>query len=268
MHMRALFTLQTSLILLSSFPVCGFADTAIEKAVLETAQAPGSVVFTPPQGWRLVDRNQLSASILAMVVGKGKHDFPPSINLGMHNESGTMKEFLKYVKETNQENGLEWKDLGTIRTQAGDASLSQFDTVTEWGPIREMQVIFVKDNSAYILTAAALKSEFPQFYKDFFASMKSLRINKTVYEMVPDQRRRTSLKTTVAGVKTAWEQEFLKLQESNPTLPSKDLSTKAFDNEQFQTNTWAPFKAKLAREFSDMSPEWHKHFMDFVKKEL
>jgi hypothetical protein len=221
------------------------------------AKEPGSVIFTPPKDWQLVDKSKLPKSIMAMVVGKGKTNFPPSINLGLHQESGTLKEFLKYVKEVNDSDGIEWKDLGTIRTQAGDASLSQLDTSTEWGTIREMQVIFVKDDVAYILTAAALKDEFSTFYREFFNSMKSLKVNKTLFEMIPDQRRRVVLRELVQDVVTSWND-----------LAEKQGQEHSFVNDSFQTEVWKPFNARLARDFHDMTPEWKNHLLDYVKKEL
>lgn len=151
---------------------CCFADST-------TNETSSLISFTPPEGWRMVDESKLSPSVLAMVVGSGSKEFPPSLNLGVHHNSGSLKEFLRFVKQVNQADGIIWTDLGIIRTQAGDASLSQLDTRTEWGMVREMQVIFVQDDNAYILTAAALREEFPKFYKQFFASLRSLAIKNS-----------------------------------------------------------------------------------------
>lgn len=154
------------------------ASESLESKTTESVFEIETVAFTPPKNWELVDQTKLPASVMAMVVGKGSYSFPPSLNLGVHKNAGNLKEFLKFVKEINNTDGIDWKDLGTIKTLAGDASLSQLDTKTEWGAVREMQVILIYNNDAYILTAAALRNEFPKFYKDFFASMRSLRIEK------------------------------------------------------------------------------------------
>lgn len=228
------------------------AEPAKQIDAEQIAKEPGAVAFTPPKEWRLVDKSKLPASILAMVVGKGAHDFPPSINLGIHHDSGSLRQFLKYVKQTNDADGVDWKDLGTIHTDAGEASLSQLETRTEWGLVREMQVILVKDNKAYILTAAALKDEFSKFYKDFFSSMRSLRINKTLVEMVPDRSRRNRLEEATAEVVNAWHDE----------------RNSGFENDRFQNNVWNPLKQKLEREFSDMGAEWQNQFLAHVKEQL
>lgn len=138
------------------------------------------ISFTPPQGWRFADTIALPANVKTMVIGKGASEFPPSINLGTEQFSGTLKQYLKKIKEINASQGIEWKDLGMIRTEAGEASLSQIDTKTQWGEVRMMHVILSREGMVYILTAASLKDEFPNFYKDIFNSLRSLRFEKRI----------------------------------------------------------------------------------------
>lgn len=132
--------------------------------------------FTPPQGWREADSSSLPKHVKLMVVGKGAHEMPPSINLGYEEYPNSLKDYLIIVKQINDTQGDKWKDLGTIQTQAGPASLSQVDVKTEWGTLRQMHVIYLKDGVIYIMTAAALKDEFSKFYPFFFESMKSFRL--------------------------------------------------------------------------------------------
>ncbi len=173
-----------ALVLIAVFS-SGFATPAsqvVEKShdqdFDKIAREPGAVVFNPPKGWKIADSEALPEQVRLMVVGKGSKEFPPSINLSTEEFDGSMQDYLKIVKEINASQGSEWKDLGKIRTQAGEASLSQADAVTEWGPIRMMHVILEKGGVIYILTAAALKDEFPKFYKIFFDSLKSLKITE------------------------------------------------------------------------------------------
>ncbi len=136
-------------------------------------------MFTPPEGWGSLDPKKLPGSVKVMVVGKGSDtNYPPSINLGMEEYNGTLKDYLKIVKAINESQNAEWKNLGTIHTEAGRASLSQVDVSTSWGTIRLMHVILVKKGQAYIMTSAALRDEFPRFYSEFFNSMRSLRFGK------------------------------------------------------------------------------------------
>src|ERR1700733_6984346 len=159
----------------------------IEQSIYDNfqknAQEPGAAIFTPPSGWKLANPNELPPHVKVMVVGKGNSALAPSISLSTEETSKTLNEYLKIVKSINASKGSNWKDLGIIRTQAGDASLSQVDTISEWGNIRMMHVILARNGTIYILTAAALKEEFSKFYKTFFESLRSLRINNDSKEM-------------------------------------------------------------------------------------
>lgn len=141
--------------------------------------APETIAtFTPPAGWRMADPASLPTHVKIMVVGEGANELPPSINLGYEPFVGSLKEYLKIVKRINVSSGDVWQDLGSIQTQAGPASLSQVDMKTKWGNLRQMHVIYLSDGIAYILTAAALKDEFPRFYPQFFESFHTFRVEK------------------------------------------------------------------------------------------
>jgi hypothetical protein len=142
--------------------------------VEENAPAAAYILFTPPAGWRAADAKMLPPSVKAMAIGKGAAEYPPSINLGTETYQGTLKQYLNRIKEINRAQGIEWKDLGALQTAAGKGSLSQIDKKTEWGEVRMMHFIMSHEGVVYIMTAAALKEEFPRFYNDFFSAFQSL----------------------------------------------------------------------------------------------
>ena len=83
-----------------------------------------TATFISPEGWRFADSNMLPKHVKTMVVGKGEHEMPPSINLGYEEFNGTLKDYLKIVKKINESQGDKWSDLGTIETKrAQQASL-------------------------------------------------------------------------------------------------------------------------------------------------
>lgn len=153
----------------SSAQVAGFSA--------EEMNAPGTVYFAPPPGWHYAQPENLNPNIRALVVGKGKGSVPPSINLTIEPYKGTLKEYLKIVKEINSSKGNAWKDLGKIKTASGQGSLSQLDKKMLGEDMRMLHTIIAKNEKVYILTAAALKVEFSSFYKQFFDAMSSLQIN-------------------------------------------------------------------------------------------
>lgn len=229
---------------------------------------PGAVLFTPPEGWMMADAKALPASVKIMVVGQGEHEFPPSINLGVEEFTGTLKDYLKTIKAINDSQGAEWKDLGTIRTEAGNASLSQVDSKTEWGDVRMMHVVLVKNKHAFILTAAALKEEFPRFYKDFFRSMRSLRINKDVYEMVPTANRRTQLEKADTALKDGWNSLIDKEKGEDSDADTRMLTHRVFESAEFQEKYWTPFKSMLESDFRDLGKDWQEYLLTKIQNDL
>lgn len=220
-----------------------------------------SVTFVPPSGWRVADLEALPKNVKIMVVGKGKYEYPPSLNLTTEEFKGSIKDYLKIVKNINEAQKSDWKDLGFLKTEAGEASLSQVDSKTEWGHVRLMHVITVKNGIAYILTAAALKEEFPQFYKDFFNSMKSLKINKNIFDIVKDPKRRENLRQMTTEMQKAFEQA------QNPQS-AYGTRSQFFHSESFQQNYWIPYQAKIDHSFPELSEELKHFFYEQVQNNL
>jgi hypothetical protein len=151
---------------------------ALLLCVAYCADGAETLQLNPPTGWRAADETMLTSRVKAMVIGKGRYDYPPSINLATEEFQGTLKDYMKIVKKINASQGSAWKDLGKISTDAGVGSLSQIDIETNWGPVRMMHLILVHSGQAFIVTAAAIKEEFPDFYKDFFNAFISLKITE------------------------------------------------------------------------------------------
>ncbi len=203
-----------------------------------------------------------------MVVGKGPFAFPPSMNLSSEPYKGTLKQYLKVIKNMNAAQGYEWKDLGTINTEAGKASLSQVDTKTQWGDVHLMHVILLKNKTIYILTASALKQDFPVFYKDFFAAMRSLRLAKDVYEMVINPQQRGQLREAGKKVQDQWLSLLKQEHREMPEIALNELKENTFKSEHFQSVVWKPFQEMLERKHGDLAPEWRSILLQKLKDDL
>ena len=136
-----------------------------------------SISFTPPKGWKLADKKDLPPSVEFMVIGNGGQAFPPSINLATEPFNGTMDDYLEIVKRINQENRSEWKKLGQVETKSGKAELSEATQITQWGQIKMMHAMLIKNGRMHILSTAASKDDFPKFYQEFFTAIRSLQID-------------------------------------------------------------------------------------------
>lgn len=239
-----------------------------QKLMKEIEQEAGAVTFQPPSHWMLADPKALPGNVRIMVVGKGNGEYPPSLNLWSEHFVGNLKQYLRIVKAINDKKGDDWKDLGVIRTEAGDASLSQVDSKTKWGTERLMHVILVRDNRVYILTAAALKDEFPKYYKDFFNAFRSLKFNKDVFEMVPNVSKRVALQNAIQQLKFEWE-DYAQRAERNTTLSfDDDAPRRLFESADFQEKYWNAFKTYLNKDFADMPSTWQVHVLATAQREL
>jgi hypothetical protein len=204
-----------------------------------------------------------------MVVGPSASTLPPSMNLSYEPYKGTLKQYLKTVKNMNIADGNDWKDLGSIKTEAGTANLSQVDVKSQWGTLRRMEIILIKNRYVYILTACALKDEFSKYYADFFRSMRSLTIVKDAYEMVSDKKLRTQLKADADKLMKEWQTLISQKQKENDQMMSlQAIQETVFNSEDFQKNIWSPFNEMLKQKYSQMQPEWHSLFIQKLKDQL
>lgn len=157
-------------------------EQEIVEQVQNLAKDPDGALFLPPEGWMIADRSKLTKHIQLMAVGKSSGIYPPTINLATESFSGTLQDYLKVVKDINHSKGSRWKSLGNIQTKSGKASLSQAEATTQWGEVRMLHLITLKNGVIYIVTATAMKDEFASYYPQFFKALQSFRFNDTIAE--------------------------------------------------------------------------------------
>lgn len=218
-----------------------------------------------PEDWGMPALSvKLPPHVLFIAVGKGQHPFPPSVNLTYQPFEGTLKQYLKNVKAINEARKDEWKDLGNFRTESGIANLSQVNAKTAWGETKTMHVILLKDGIIYILTASATKEEFPNFYKDFFNTMRSIRIVKNALDLVKPAQRKAQLQTTIQNLQTQYQSLLAQQQQTTPEN-SKD---QVFQGEEFKSKYWNIFKLLIDQQFTDMGPSWQNFILEKTKNDL
>lgn len=192
--------------------------------------------FIPPAGWDFTDPTTLSAHVKIAFLKKGKKELCPSINLAVEKTNVSLNEYLKAVKAIHEKNRKsQWRLLGKVRTAAGLAQLTEIDSSSEYGPLRILQLILIKQGYAYILTAAALKEEFSEYYRDFQSAFRSLTLTADLVSAIPQLDRRECLK-----------------KEQNTLLEKHSVS----DEETFQKENWLPFQARIIDQFQDMGAYW------------
>ncbi|HSW86899.1 MAG TPA: hypothetical protein VLG49_05300 [Rhabdochlamydiaceae bacterium] len=215
--------------------------------------------FIPPQDWSIADPKLFAPSVQACFVGKNKKGFSPSVNLAVEKIDTSLNEYLKIVKQLHEsDRDNRWRDLGNLQTRAGQTRLTEIDTKTEWGQIRMLQSILIKDGHAYILTAAALKEEFSDFYEDFEKAIRSFTITENLSSAISQIKKREKLKQHLETLKKSWES-------------SSDISLEPeahFLEKNFQKKHWIPFQQCILNDFKDMGPFWQALILQSVRDEL
>jgi hypothetical protein len=223
--------------------------------VTASIEAEDPAFFAPPTDWLLTPPEYLASRVKFSFVRKKKSGFCPSINLATEEIKITPTEYLLAVRKIHEEDPKNrWREIGKILTRSGEAVLTEVDTKTEWGSVRLMQMIFFKDETAYIVTAAALKEEFANYYNDFKAAFSSFTISQDLLSVLPSPRKEEAKEKTEALV-AAWKKNALVFADSEDH----------FQDGNFQNENWLPFQDSVIKDFTEMGPPWQILFLEYAR---
>jgi hypothetical protein len=231
--------------------------TSLEKAV-EYSQ-PSLCYFTPPSGWDIADPSSLSPRVKIAFLKSTSNGFCPSINLAIEETSVSLNEYLKAVKAIHeQDRSNNWRALGKVKTSAGLAQLTEIDSKTEWGPIRILQLIFLKDGQAYVITASALREDFSNYYKEIQSAFRSLTLSSDLLGNIPQTERREMLKG----------KQHQLIEAAEKMLASSKESKNLLEDPHFQEKHWAPFQQAVLSSFGDMGAFWQVLILKSAQEKL
>lgn len=215
--------------------------------------------FTPPQNWEIADPHSLSPHVkIAFLKNTGK-GFCPSINLAVEETSVSLSDYLKAVKAIHeQDRSNHWRALGKVRTASGLAQLTEIDSSSEWGPIRILQLILLKEGRAYVLTAAALREEFSNYYKEIQSAFRSFTLTSDLLSHIPQMERREALKQK--------QQELI--EAGMLALARQSEKKTALEDSEFQEKYWTPFEQSVVSGFTDMGAFWQVLILGNAQEKL
>ncbi len=197
----------------------------------------GICFFCPPDQWNTADPSSLSPLVKVGFYGPPSQlGFCPSINLAEEKIRCSLKDYLDAVKKIHTSNRHKvWTYLGTLKTQAGEAALTQIDLPSQSGPMRLLQLILVNKDKAYILTASCLKKEFAQLLPLFRKAFYSLQIENDLYQAIPDPKSRERARHSYAYVEKA---------------------VRTGESFSIDMDEWKSFQANIIEKFTDLGPYW------------
>jgi hypothetical protein len=236
-----------------------FAKQPIQAILPISEMASSSqCYFIPPEGWEIADPKTFKPSVKISFLKRSSKGFCPSINLAVEETQVSLNDYLKAVRAIHeQDRNTHWRALGKVRTAAGLAQLTEIDSSTELGPIRILQLILIKEGQAYILTAAAHKEEFADYYKDFQSAFRSLTLTSDLLSNVPQLDRRETLKE---------KQDLLILAAEN--FLQESIGVNPLIDPAFQEKFWIPFQQSVLDNFEDMGPFWQVLLLKNTQEKL
>jgi len=208
-------------------------------------------LFVPPENWELLDPTSLPPCVKVSFSGKSSKSYPPSINLAQEEIKCSAVEYVKIVKKIQVENPTHrLRDLGKIKTRSGEGRLLEIQQPTSDGPMRLLQLIFIDNQTAYILTAASLKEEFPKYTHDFQKALESFSLTSDLLSEVDDPL----LQKTVS-------------QEKEKLL-AKRVTQEEFLSPTFQTKVWLPFQTQFLKQSAVMGSYWQLLLLQEIAQQV
>jgi hypothetical protein len=237
-------------------PALSWSHPAGEKLSIETEQHQIFSYITPPAGWEIADPKFLAKSVQIAFLKKSATGFSPSVNLAIEKSNLSLPEYLNVIRQIYEsDKHSRWRQLGKVHTQSGIGQLTEIDTDTEFGPVRMLQLILVKQGCTYVVTAAALKEQIAQYYKDFQATFRSLQITSDLISTVPQMERRDSLKERSERLISSWEKTI-------------EQGVVSLAEPRFQKEHWLPFQNAVLKEFEDMGPHWQILMLKSIQEKM
>jgi hypothetical protein len=250
--------------------------------------------FIPPKKWEIANPEILAPRVHICFLGKSSKGLAPSINLASEKVDISLDAYIEEVRKIHAADpNSRWRDLGKYKTLLGEGRLTELETHAETGIVRMVQLIVIKDHVAYILTAGALKEEFPKYYKLFDQTLRSMQSSKDLIESYSSKESRQKLSMLVQNV----EQQFKAAKFTQPDIagvfkkefrmdlpPASFLNraiktldkqfktavkdNDAFNSKDFQESAWQPFEKKVINDFTEMGPYWQILLLQDIQVKL
>ncbi len=221
--------------------------------------AADTCFFIPPTGWEIADPETLAPRVEICFLGKSSKGLAPSVNLATESVNVSLEAYVEAVRKIHKADpNSHWRDLGKFKTPMGEGRLTELESPTDLGRARLVQLIVIKNQTAYVLTAAALKEEFSKYYKTFDQVFRSLQLSSNLLESYPSKSQQLLLHQLIQSL----ENRFLTL------LTDQTTAEKALSSEPFYTDVWEPFEKKMINTFTEMGPYWQILVLSEIRTKL
>lgn len=166
--------------------------------------------FLPPDKWQCAHLQNVSPHLeVGFIAPFETAGFHPSLNLAKEEIDVDLKAYLKAVKEVHlAQPETTWRDLGRFKMKAGEGRLTEIQqNLPNWGAVKILQSIFIKDKTAFILTAAMLKDDFSRLQKEVLEAMRSFDVAPSLFAPIQDPQQKEKVETLFTSLSPERPQE-------------------------------------------------------------
>ncbi|NGX64095.1 MAG: hypothetical protein KR126chlam6_01520 [Candidatus Anoxychlamydiales bacterium] len=151
--------------------------------------------FIPPDKWTVSNPKTYSKHIKVAFTKKEKSPMRASLNLAMQKTDLSLDAYILQAKKLHEKDtNTKYTIIGTIDIKDGKANLSEIDKKIHSQNYKMLQMIFVKDKTAYVMTAASKKNNFLENSQNFIKAFKSFELIDDPFSLITDSEKAKNLK--------------------------------------------------------------------------
>ncbi|CCB89374.1 hypothetical protein [Simkania negevensis] len=218
---------------------------------------PQFTFFQPPEGWLMSNPTHLEDGLKIGFVQSQRKIFTPAISLYIEKIPCDEKTYLNAVLKNHRSDITKSiRGLGLLQTKSGKSHLLQIDTKSNWGKIRILQSILVKEGYAYIQTATCLREDFLKINQELLKSFQSLCVADDLPSTLENHEE---LDKKLATLLTSWKKHL---------QTAKGEKEDLFKANFFQRNQWLPFTEYITHNYAEFGICWQILAIQYVKEQL
>lgn len=234
-------------------------------------QAEEYAYFNPPQDWKVIEHADSLVKIT--FVGKPKKNCNPLINLATEKVSISLKEYVAIVqKNCAIDPNREWRDLGRFSTRAGEGRLLEIIRKTTGGDLSQLQLILVKNGTAYVITTSCAKEEFLELSELFYTTLKSFTVTSDLIQAIKKKEEKEKLSHLYAQALKDFPKEIPLPPTTLGNRWKNALLTAAraqlFLDKKFQKEAWLPLEKIILNNYAEMGNYWKILLLKDIKNKL
>lgn len=150
--------------------------------------------FICPKNWRAANPKTYTKYIKIAFTKNEKSICRPTLNLSMQKTNLTLDEYTKEAQKIHQKGpGTTYTILGKIDLPQGKAKLCQIDQNIHSTNFQMLQMIFIKNSKAYIMTASSKKGDMAKNFQTFLDTFSSFKIVDDLFSLVSDKNKQDLL---------------------------------------------------------------------------